>query len=561
MLYFLSMYKDEAEGDVMGKLRGLLVICVLSLFIVGQHAWTVNEEVVEEEDFVIGVLSFESKIETTEKWQPLATYLTEKIDKQTFTVLPLTYVEFDDALENGTVDYVLTNPAHFIAMSQEFHLSGAIATLTEFSNGVPQSSFGGVIFTRNEEGAPDSLEALKSKKISAVNRNSLGGYQASAYEFYKAGIPLNHLEFVLTGMPHKNTVEMVLKGQADAGFVRSGVIEGLIANGDLAPDALKIINPQSHKQFTEMVSTTLYPEWPFIAMEHIDPINAQEVAACLFLLHESETYTKAIGISGFTIPASYISVEDMMRVLKIAPFNKEDPITLSALWASYSIQILIGFVLLLGLSFYAINKHLTGKILTEKNETLNALTAELQLVNEQLHNLAIEDPLTGLYNRRYFEEQLEEKLEAACSDDHAVAICIVDVDHFKHYNDEYGHWVGDQVLTAVAHTLNDQEDKAIELVARYAGDEFIIILDDVTIGSAELIAHRIIKHMASLNIKVQGLDEVLKVTISMGIALSNQRGCNESKALFKAADRALLKAKEDGKNCYAVYYATDIMNE
>ena len=545
----------------MGKLRGIVIMCVLSLFIIGQHIWAVNEEVVEKENFVIGVLSFESKIETTKKWRPLAVYLTEKIEKQTFTILPLTYVEFDEALENGTVDYVLTNPAHFIAMSQRFHLSGAIATLTEISNGVAQSSFGGVIFTRNEDSAPDSIDALRFKRISAVNRNSLGGYQASAYEFYKAGIPLSNLEFVLTGMPHKNTIEMVLDGQADAGFVRSGVIEGLIANGSLEPDALKIINAQSHKQFTEMVSTSLYPEWPFIAMEHIDPINAQEVAACLFLLHESEAYTEAIGISGFTIPASYIPVEDMMRVLKIAPFNKEEPITLSALWASYSIQILIAFVLLLALSFYAINKHLTGKILTEKNETLNALTAELQLVNEQLHNLAIEDPLTGLYNRRYFEEQLEKKLVAACSKDYAVGICVVDVDNFKRYNDEYGHWIGDHVLTSVAHTLNAQSDKAIELVARYAGDEFIIILDDITIGSAELIAHRIIKHIASLNIKVQGLDETLKVTISMGIALSTERGCNESKALFKAADRALLKAKENGKNGYALHYATDLMNK
>jgi diguanylate cyclase (GGDEF)-like protein len=503
-------------------------------------------------DIKIGVLSFDSKVDTLVKWQPLANYLGQAIPEKNFEIVPLYYTEFEEVLDSHAIDYVLTNPAHFIAMGQSYDLSGAIATLTGLSNGEPQSGFGGVIFTKNTEDAPSSLEDLKGMRISAVSTSSLGGYQASAYELYKAEISLDTIEFVLTGMPHKNTIEMVLSDEADAGFVRSGVIEGLIRDNMLDSDALKIINPQTVDGFSQRVSTPLYPEWPFIAMGHIDPLDAQEVAAALFLLHDYPGYTERIGISGFTIPASYLPVEEMMRVLKVSPFDSDVQVGLDELWDQYSFQIILGLTMIIILCFYAITKNVTGRILRQKNEELNHLTNELQKLNEELHKLAIIDPLTGLYNRRHFELCLEDKLKSMTATSGDMGICIIDVDHFKHYNDDYGHWVGDQVLTAVANALRSHQDRAIDLVARYAGDEFIIILDGVTPGSAELLANRIIKNVAGLRISVPHVEEELKVTISMGIALTTH-GNRNSEQLFKNADHALLKAKDMGKNCYAMH--------
>jgi len=526
----------------------------LTLVCPKRQTWAAPSEVANSQDVTIGVLSFTSKDDTLKKWNPLAKYLTESIPNRKFQITPLFYTEFESVISSKSIDYILTNPAHYIAIGQDFELSGAIATLTELSDGKPQYGFGGVIFTKNENSAPESLTDLVGKKISAVSQSSLGGYQASAFELQKAGLRLeSSVEIVLTGMPHSNAVDMVMNEKADAGFVRTGVIEALIGSGELKADDLRILNPQTFKDFDQYISTDMYPEWPFIALSHIEQRDARRVAAALFLMDEHPDIVEEIGISGFTIPSSYLQVELLMRSLKIAPFDHIEPITLYGIWDQYYFELLITIGLLLTISYYAVYKARMGKVLSSKNDELNKATLQLKKMNEDLTQISIKDALTGLYNRRHFEVFFADKLNQIKRHNNDLAICVIDIDNFKFYNDTYGHHIGDAVLVKVANTLKGQVHRSLDLVARYAGDEFIIVLYDVNFKSLDMMAGRIIKAIEDIQLEAPNGD-LLTVSISMGVTTASGNCKTTSEELFKSADKALFDAKDKGKNGYVIDY-------
>jgi len=518
----------------------LLFMMIILICLSNQILYAENANVTDVENIrTIAVLSFTSKEETLVKWQPLAAYLNMMVEDQTFEIYPIVYTEFSEAVENKSIDYILTNPAHYIALGQEVELSGAIATIINLSEGKPQYGFGGVVFTRNQEGTPKTLEDLKGKIIAAVSKNSLGGYQASAYELKKIGFDLDKdISIELTGMPHKNTVEMVMTGEADAGFVRSGVLEGLIKSGDIQEDDLIVLNEQNLKALDHLLSTDLYPEWPFLVLDHIDKSEAQRVAASLFLMGDHKTYADEIGIYGFTIPSNYLQVELMMRGLKVAPFDIETPVTLAGVWMQYHVEVLLVLVIIILIVVYAINKARVGTILSNKNA--------------ELVEISIKDSLTGLYNRRYFENFLDEKLENVQENDTNIAIFVIDIDNFKYYNDTFGHDVGDCVLVEVAKTLQNRVWRSTDIVARYAGDEFIIILYDVKRDAVKTIAEDVLHAIKKLRVKIPHEKKELTVSISMGVTTA-QKVCQQtSMNVFKIADNALYRAKEQGKNCYVI---------
>lgn len=502
----------------------------------------------------IGVLSFVSKEKTQKKWQPLARYLSETIPNQSFTIKTLFYSEFAAAIESQSIDYILTNPAHFIEIGQRFKLSGAIATLTELSGGKPQWGFGGVIFTRNTPDSPKTIQELAGKTVAAVSKSSLGGYQASAHVLSQTHIDLkNDVRFLFTGMPHCNVARKVLSGEADAGFVRTGILEYFLKKENRSDEEIRILNSQSQPGFNQHLSTTLYPEWPFIAMPHIKPQRAQRVAAALFLMDSHPQYTREIGIYGFTIPASYVPVEMLMIDLKLPPFDKTESITFMKIWSQYRYEMIVTLGLILTIISYALYKTRTSKMLSQKNQELNTLTEKLQSMNSQLEKISITDPLTGLSNRRHFKRFLQEKRQFALRYGTTIAVCLIDIDDFKRYNDTYGHHVGDRVLVEVAAVLEQHAQRAMDLAARYAGDEFIIVLYDITNLGLEMVARRIVQAVQALDIHVDEAQAPIKVSISMGITTAKAQCCLTNDELFHNADQALYKAKRCGKNCFAIH--------
>ncbi len=158
---------------------------------------------------------------------------------------------------------------------------------------------------------------------------------------------------------------------------------------------------------------------------------------------------------------------------------------------------------------------------------------------------ALRDPLTRLYNKRYFDERLDAELRFAHRHGSQVALLMIDVDHFKLVNDERGHLVGDTVLTAVAHALG-RAIRNEDVVARFGGEEFVVLLRATGLEHALLLAERLRKRVDELRVEVDG-GGALHVTVSIGAAALAD-GVHTAEELVGAADRALYAAKQAGRN-------------
>jgi two-component system cell cycle response regulator len=160
--------------------------------------------------------------------------------------------------------------------------------------------------------------------------------------------------------------------------------------------------------------------------------------------------------------------------------------------------------------------------------------------------LAVTDQLTGLHNRRYMTGQLGALVARAIRGGEPVGALLIDIDHFKKINDNFGHDVGDEVLREFAVRLASNV-RAIDLPCRYGGEEFVVIMPDTPLAAAERIAERIRLHVAGSAFRVLGGKEQLNVTISIGVAAT--LGEEDSpEALLKRADAAVYEAKSLGRN-------------
>lgn len=159
------------------------------------------------------------------------------------------------------------------------------------------------------------------------------------------------------------------------------------------------------------------------------------------------------------------------------------------------------------------------------------------------------DTLTNLYNRRTFEELFQKQLARSQRTQAPFAISIIDIDHFKKFNDTYGHEVGDEVLRQVAGGLKDSV-RINDVVARYGGEEFVAILTDTKDGGARIVADRLRQKIESLELRV-GF-QTLHITISVGVAVYPDHGTTRD-ALIEHADEALYRAKNSGRNRVMFY--------
>ncbi|MFG0380549.1 GGDEF domain-containing protein [Pseudomonas sp. zbq_18] len=199
------------------------------------------------------------------------------------------------------------------------------------------------------------------------------------------------------------------------------------------------------------------------------------------------------------------------------------------LWCSFS--VFLPFISILGGSISALRKRLV------------ASNAQLQVVLNQVTELATHDELTGAYNRRYLLEMLGHEKNRTDRGGVGFCVCILDLDHFKRINDNYGHPAGDEVLKTFAEVVQPLL-RSTDFFARYGGEEFLLFLPQTSLDMAQHCIVRIQEALAQAS--YPGLPEGLRVTASIGVA---QYCLQESvAALIKRADKALYRAKQNGRN-------------
>lgn len=484
----------------------------------------------DDPHFRVGITSFRDRSVTLREWEPTMNYLAEKIPGSRFVVVPMGLREFEDALDRNEIDFVITNPEHYIVLEARHGVS-RVATLIKRENGQLVNQFGGVVFTRSDRQDIRDLAHVKGKRIASVDRTSFAAFLLQYDLLKEHGVDIDrdcHVAFL--GFPQDLSVAAVLEGRADVGFVRTGVLEAMAREGRIELAQLRILHAMPTDQFPFLVSTGLYPEWPFAAVPRVPIDIRNRVAAALLLMPPDTPMAQSARYYRWSTPVEYLSVQSLMRRHHIYPFDKAEAITPALIFQRYAAHIVSAALLLI----------LVMASLYLRARRLNAaLTRSRQLLDHQAHY----DALTGLPNRNLLDYDLEKALSQARRTGQEFALCLMDLDGFKPINDCYGHKVGDEVLRELAQRLQGSL-RAGDRVARWGGDEFVLLLGGVaTHQQLTEIIERI------LHVVAMPLDSCsgAHVSASIGVSLYPQTA-TDADGLLKAADEAMYKAKGAGGN-------------
>ena len=275
----------------------------------------------------IGVLAIRGAAPARAKWQPTANYLSRKLGDH-FEIVPLDFAQIVPAVKLHKVDFLIANPSIYVEMENRYGLS-RIATMKALgTGGKPLTVFGGVIFCRADSPVKN-LRDLKGKSFMAVDRTSLGGWQTALLEFKKRGINpergfFSRLSF---GGTHDAVVHAVARGKVDAGTIRTDVLEQMAAKGIIRLGDFRVLGRRRYKNFPYLISTSLYPEWPFAKLRQTPDTLARKAALALFGMncrHAPQT-----GVLGWTVPLDYSPVYGLLRDLRMGPYEGYGGITLA----------------------------------------------------------------------------------------------------------------------------------------------------------------------------------------------------------------------------------------
>ncbi|WP_428827088.1 PhnD/SsuA/transferrin family substrate-binding protein [Azonexus sp. IMCC34842] len=330
-----------------------------------------------EEVLRLGLFANRSADQLARQWQPLADYLGQAIPDHKIELRVMSQDEMDAALRKNELDFVITNPTHFIQLREANSMTGALATLSRMEDGIPAAALGGVIIRLKERGDIRQLADLPGKKIAAPGPTYLGSYVAQKVELARQQIEIDDADVTFTGLPLDLVVDAVLSGKADVGFVRTGTLENMIKEGKLAPDRMVAINVQPFSGFPHVASTRLYPEWPFLAMPHVDQQVARQAVVALLALDHDHPAARAAGLEGFNVPADYSPVAQAMRTLRLPPFAAPPNFTWQDVWQRYH-NLLVTFALAaLAIAFLATRLIVSNRKLARSQQEIAHSAATL----------------------------------------------------------------------------------------------------------------------------------------------------------------------------------------
>lgn len=334
----------------------------------------------------IGVLSHRGDEATLKHWSPTADYLTRVVPEYEFRILPLDFSEIEPAVKNAEVDFLLVNPSIYVAMEVRHRIS-RIATLNNLMADHPYNVFGGAVFTLSDRSDINRLEDLVGKRLMAVDETSLGGFQMGWRQLHEAGVdPYKDLAELTFGGTHDAVVEAVLRGEVDAGTIRTGILADMATSGKMLLNEVKVLNQQPDTDFPFLHSTRLYPEWPFSKLRHTSNMLAQRVVVALLQMSELEPAAQWGEYAGWTVPLEYQPVHDLLKELRLPPYDEFGQFTLEQAVSKYWYWLLGVLVSLLTLALLTTWAYWLNRVLKKSKSRL-----------EQQHKLILNSVADGIY--------------------------------------------------------------------------------------------------------------------------------------------------------------------
>ncbi|MCB2217948.1 MAG: response regulator [Desulfobulbaceae bacterium] len=334
----------------------------------------------------IGVLAIRGKAVATQRWHSTANYLSSYIHGYRFSIVALEHSEIEDSIKNEDIDFVLLNPLLYVEYEERYGIN-RIATLKDERLGQAYSQYGGVIFCRADRVDIRALADLEDTRFSAVAEESLGGWQMAKREMVDRGLkPYSYFRELIFTDNHYDVVRAVTEGHADAGTVRTNVLEELAEEGKIALEDYYIFPAMAEnaKQTPYFCTTRQYPNWPIAKVRHTPDELAEQVSITLLQMKPYFTAAIAAHCAGWTIPLDYQPVHDLMRVLHLGQYRDLGKVKLIDVLRAYGVVIGLACALFVVLAMF------TGKVMKlnrEINKSHRSLKKEIQ------HHIKLDEEL------------------------------------------------------------------------------------------------------------------------------------------------------------------------
>lgn len=491
------------------------------------------------EEVHIAVRAHSGAENALKRWESTARYLSAHIPGHHFRIIPFEEIDaLARAVGRGDVHYVITQPYAYVEL--EMH-HGASRLLT-LETRMGQTRFSSIIFTRSDHASIRTLKDLKGKRFMAVAPKAFGGWLMALRELRKQGLdPEKDFAELLFGKFQEAVVRAVVSGKVDAGTVRTGIVEIMVARGEIGRDSIRILNRKSTGGFPYIYSTELYPEWALAQTRRATPGLTRKVIQVLIRMPAASQAAISGRYNGWTVPLSYKPVHDLMHDLGIGPYHEPEHFNLLDLLLKYWYWVAAIVALLLASLF-------TIGYVRRLNSDLKKESRERQRLVDHMQYLATHDALTSVPNRYLFMDRLGEAFKRTRRQKGLMALCFIDIDNFKDINDRYGHAVGDDVLVETAERLAGSVRES-DTVGRFAGDEFVVLLEgNMTGEDVHDVAGKLFMRACE---NVHSGDVVIPVSVSMGVVISSGSGTSTT-ALLNRADELMYMAKQEGKMRFMV---------
>ncbi|MBF0375668.1 MAG: PhnD/SsuA/transferrin family substrate-binding protein, partial [Alphaproteobacteria bacterium] len=231
-----------------------------------------------------------------------------------FQAVPLDIPNLSKAVEDGRVDFVITNPGHYVEL-EAAHRATRLATFETVGGPKPSAAIGSAVLVRADRGDIDGLAALAGKRIAGVAPEAFGGFRLAWREMAARGLdPFRDSRLVFLGFPIERIVEAVAKGEVDAGIVRACLLERMAEEGRVRIEEFRVLDPQPSGALGCRTSTRLYPDWPFAKHAATPDGLAKRVGIALLSMPPTDGHA-------WTVPVDYQPVHDLFRELKIGPYE------------------------------------------------------------------------------------------------------------------------------------------------------------------------------------------------------------------------------------------------
>ena len=261
----------------------------------------------------IGILAVRGSERAVQDFEPTIAHLGRSLPEHRFTMVPLDLTGITHAVAERTIDFVVTNPGDYVDLEARFGVT-RLATLESRDRTQPTDSVGSTVIAPNRPGRPLRLADLAHARVAVVDDEAFGGWRVILRELDDIGLGAGDLgALVETGFPMENVVAALREGRADAGVVRTCLLEDEIARGSIGPDEFAVVGERKTAGFPCRLSSRLYPDWPFARLADTSTDLAKAVTASLLTM-------EPVTGRAWTAPQDYTSVHALFRQLKVGPY-------------------------------------------------------------------------------------------------------------------------------------------------------------------------------------------------------------------------------------------------